>query len=929
MRTSSILLCRAAVMLLIAAGATLPASARDVQPGQLSETYERFLQAGDPEQAIALGEAALTLEAAASEWKLETLREAFLADVRSGLGRAYVNRARGIRADNIEAAIKHFESALSLSTRPAGTEEAASLHSDLAVAYWNRIRGDRADSEDRALSHFEIALKTLTRESHPLQWAMTNSNMATLILTRQRGDRQANVDRSISLWESALEVIRQDSQPQLWAAAHNNLGNAYRVRTAGTVAQNLKSANDHFGLALKVFTREAAPFQWAQVQVAIAGILRRGTASDQENAISLLQSVLEVFTRDAYPQQWAQTQFVLGNALSDISNGKSPDRGRRAIAAYRSALAVLTLQAAPFNHLQVTRQLANTLMLAGDCNAAAPVHASSRQAFLMLFGEGVDGPGTSGLVTEAGPMFADAAYCAAERGDIDGAVQLANEGRARMLAASLKLQTASWTPDQRLELENLRAAIRTEQASVDAASGDAKAIALDRLAASRQDLLKLVEAVAPAGGVPSSAVDLAREVTAGSSALVMPVITNKGAKILLLAGGKTNKTWTALDFPGVTLQRISEILAGNQGEETHGWIEAYFANYFDEEEQQKRWPRWLGAIDRIGSQLWDLFGQKLAQALRNKGVKPGARLILLPSGRLGVLPLGLAQDPSSKQRLLDTYELVYAPSLDSIASSFRQIANPPNATLAAVINPTGDLPGTEKEGAIVASHFSGAAGASLVRDDATVTAVLGALKGKSYWHFASHGTFAWQDVSNSALIMAAGERLSIARLSEAGDLGRPRLVVLSACETGLSDIVTANPDEFIGLPGSFAGLGAAGVVGTLWPVSDDATAFLIAKFYELHLDNGMSPSAALRQAQLWLRGATTDELQRFTALQKLEQRHAAEFSQSLGRAGARISGPHQTKAEKRPAPGPAASTPGVETPYAHPYYWGGFVYTGL
>jgi CHAT domain-containing protein len=246
-----------------------------------------------------------------------------------------------------------------------------------------------------------------------------------------------------------------------------------------------------------------------------------------------------------------------------------------------------------------------------------------------------------------------------------------------------------------------------------------------------------------------------------------------------------------------------------------------------------------------------------------------------------------------------------------------------------VINPTGDLPGTEKEGAIVASHFPGTSSSSLVRDDATVTAVLGALKGKSYWHFASHGTFAWQDVSSSALIMAAGERLSIARLSEAGDLGRPRLVVLSACETGLSDIVTANPDEFIGLPGSFAGLGAAGVVGTLWPVSDDATALLIAKFYELHLDSGMSPPAALRQAQLWLRGATTDELKSFTASQKLEQRHAAEFSQSLARAGTRTSGPHQAKTQNGSTTEPATPPPGVETPYAHPYYWGGFVYTGL
>ena len=63
----------------------------------------------------------------------------------------------------------------------------------------------------------------------------------------------------------------------------------------------------------------------------------------------------------------------------------------------------------------------------------------------------------------------------------------------------------------------------------------------------------------------------------------------------------------------------------------------------------------------------------------------------------------------------------------------------------------------------------------------------------------------------------------------------PRLVVLSACETGLYDI-TNSPDEFIGLPATFTALGAAGVLGTLWPVSDAATALLTAKLDDLHLE---------------------------------------------------------------------------------------------
>ncbi len=65
------------------------------------------------------------------------------------------------------------------------------------------------------------------------------------------------------------------------------------------------------------------------------------------------------------------------------------------------------------------------------------------------------------------------------------------------------------------------------------------------------------------------------------------------------------------------------------------------------------------------------------------------------------------------------------------------------------------------------------------------------------------------DARQSALLMYNAARLSVGRLLEAEGLGRPRLVVLSACETGLSDI-TNSPDEFIGLPATFTALGAAG-----------------------------------------------------------------------------------------------------------------------
>jgi CHAT domain-containing protein len=193
------------------------------------------------------------------------------------------------------------------------------------------------------------------------------------------------------------------------------------------------------------------------------------------------------------------------------------------------------------------------------------------------------------------------------------------------------------------------------------------------------------------------------------------------------------------------------------------------------------------------------LGARLHAALQERGVATGSRLIWLPAGALGILPLGLAQDPVTQRRLADDYEIPYAPSLEALAAAQQRLATTAPRTLAAIINPTGDLAGTEKEGGIVASHFPSKSRALLEREAATPEAVLAALKGRSHWHFASHGTFEWDEPSQSALLMHGRSLLSVEKLLATGGLGRPRLVVLSACETGLYDI-DRNPDEFIGLP---------------------------------------------------------------------------------------------------------------------------------
>jgi CHAT domain-containing protein/Flp pilus assembly protein TadD len=74
-----------------------------------------------------------------------------------------------------------------------------------------------------------------------------------------------------------------------------------------------------------------------------------------------------------------------------------------------------------------------------------------------------------------------------------------------------------------------------------------------------------------------------------------------------------------------------------------------------------------------------------------------------------------------------------------------------------------------------------------------------------------------------------------------------RLVVMSACETGVGDV--ANGEGVYGLRRAFVMAGAESQLMSLWKVDDIGTAELMQRYYELLLD-GEGRSEALRQVQL-------------------------------------------------------------------------------
>jgi CHAT domain-containing protein len=537
------------------------------------------------------------------------------------------------------------------------------------------------------------------------------------------------------------------------------------------------------------------------------------------------------------------------------------------------------------------------------------------------------------LIEVAGSLFANAAYAAAELGDAARSFRLACEGRARLIAIALRLETLDLAPEQRRYLEELRAGIREQSLLLERATGLERASVLDEIRALRAELSSLVAAAGDRWQESDPLVQ-AIPLLARGCVIAAPVVTELGGKLLLVTAGDQDIPVPAvIDLPELTAERLRTVIRGDEKGLPRGWLAAFAPDV----PWRQRKARSAHAVEEISRELWSLLGSRLERALSDHGIPPGTRLIFMPSGGLGLLPLGLAQACANGRRLMDTYEIVTAPSLSALAGAAHETERPGECSLAAVVDPTGDLIFAPIEGALVAAHFKPEARTLLDQARATPEAVLAAFQGKTHWHLSTHAVFDFEEARRSALVMKDGARLCVDSLLAANGLGRPRLVVLSACETGLHEL-DRMPEEFIGLTGAFMTIGARAVLSTLWPVDDRATALLMAKFYDGHLDEGLAPAAALRSAQRWLMSATRAELIDFVLAAERQSRLGADATRKLVRSLTRVSseavrffniaGEGPAGADKS-GDGPPRARDAPMRPFAHPVYWGGFVVTGL
>jgi CHAT domain-containing protein len=243
----------------------------------------------------------------------------------------------------------------------------------------------------------------------------------------------------------------------------------------------------------------------------------------------------------------------------------------------------------------------------------------------------------------------------------------------------------------------------------------------------------------------------------------------------------------------------------------------------------------------------------LIEPVEASGLLKGKRqLLIAPHAELHYAPFAAllgADGPDAY--LVQRYRITYTPSA-SVWLRLHARGRSSASGVLALAPRTDALPGSAAEVAAIGRLF-GARARVLVGARATKAALRDAAPEEGIIHLATYGVLN-RDNPLFSFVELMPQRGDDGRLEVHDVFGlrlRARLVVLSACQTGLGAGALADVpagDDWVGLIQAFLFAGASHVLATLWPVQDRATADLMTRFYTA-LAAGQPEAEALAEAQ--------------------------------------------------------------------------------
>jgi CHAT domain-containing protein/tetratricopeptide (TPR) repeat protein len=882
-----------------------PMSDREAAQARLDlAQFRRKLHRADGESAIqtALADVLLVIQQAEPSSELWARANADAAHLLR-------ERQRGDRSDDFRRAFQHLENALSVFRRDTDPNEWAKRQHDLGLLYLFDVRGDRAANIESALASFDKALEIHTRKDYRSYFGLTCTASGLAFIERVAGIRSENLRNAQNRLEAGAEALDREWDEEWWAECHSALG-AVLMESGGPGVENLHKAVACFEAARKCYVELGNAQRVRQMDNGVAVALMELAPSEAraaERAVARLETIAAESSRDREPFLWAMFQRNLAAAL--MANAKISSQTRqRARAHLKSALDVLTPDVYPSEAHRTLTYLASLSFEEKDWETALVYYKQSIRVGELLLASSYTEPGRLRAVRDTTLEYARAAYCLRKLDRFDEALMTGEESRARLMAEAVASATmerkdvppqlAQRLTEQRITVRALegrmRHAVETGDAAAAGIAGELKT-AREQIAATYQELRQSV----PAFGRRFATTSEVLKAIPANGALVMFVMTSHGSFALVVKSSTKRLSFeNVVDIEGIGTKWIHDLLDETRRESWTSLLRAA-----TQLETPHQFQAWFQAMDDVAALLWTSCMRPVHERLMEIGVRPESEVVLLPQGGLWHLPLHAAcrVAGASRRAFADDYQVAYAPSVFVFRTSADRMegANAAPASLLAIVNPSEDLAYADREAKLIASRFE--ASERIRHGDARRRRVLEAAETASYLHFSCHGTYDWVNVMHSGLELAAGDRLTLDDMLSSLTLERCRLVTISACETGLTDVKGA-PEEYLGIPAGFLIGGAAGVISSLWKVEDGATCLLMTKFYEHHLAGRRSPARSLKDAQQWLRSLTMDDLQQFSGeFENLYARYQALF----------------------PATGPDF------LPFDSAFFWAAFVLTGV
>jgi len=777
----------------------------------------------------------------------------------------------GSKLINQEIAVTGYEVAASFYTYHAFPEDWAVIQNNLGNAYCNRIKGDRLDNLEKAIVAYKNALVIRTPEKSPKEWATLQNNLGLAYRNLE------HIDRAIEAFNSALQVYTLEKFPKEWATLQNNLGIIYSEK------DEIDKAIEALLSALQVRNHKAFPEDWAGTlnNLGIAYSKRGQT----DEAITVFKDALQVYTLEKFPENWAVATSSLGEAYRD--------KGLidKATACFRSALQqVFTSKEFPIKCLESARHLGNLGLNTKRWTEAVEGYSLAIDAVEQNRLWASTDMRRQSILSQAIDVYTNMVQVCINTNQPDRAIEYVERSKARNLVellAARDLYPRSNVPQTVIkELDRLRREIVTEQRRIEMRSGVGEIANLETLPALaafqdsrtylnqlQQELEELIRRdIQPY----DSTFSLTQRVEPITFEQVRDLLPNP--QTAMIEWYIAEETFLAFIVAPHSQTPFVWQSSTQDYQALMGWISSYLKTYYDNKQQ------WQSTLNEQLQQLATILHLDCLLSILPSDC---SQLILIPHRFLHLFPLHAltvgegrspvvsGKQPSDTLCLLDKFPdgVRYAPSCQLL-----QLTQSWNRTkfshLFGVQNPTLDLAYSDVEMAIIRQAFHPHA-EILVKAEARKEAIGNQrLQAAHCVHFACHGIFDLESPLRSALVLAGVDlkALDLERCLTLGEifglnLSQCRLVVLSACETGLTD-PTSLSDEYVGLPSGFLYAGSPSVVSSLWTISDISTTFLVAKFYQ-NLQQGLSVAVALNQAQRWLRDATGDELQQWMVEQQL------------------------------------------------------------